>query len=410
VIAYVDRANVAFAKFSMAQHNPAFTNDVIGFGAGVFFLGYFLLEIPGTLLVERWSARRWIARIMITWGIVAALTATVKTPTHFYVARFGLGLAEAGFFPGIIVYLTHWFPSRDRARALAYFLLGTPVAQFVSPKICGLMMEIGKDAQHPAVLGMYGWQWIFIVWGIPAVVLGGLVLVFLTDRPRQAKWLAPDERDALEAELERERALSRGSRHMTVREALAHPKVLLLAAAYFGVVTANYGIEFFMPSILKAWYKLGDSQLTTLAMLPAVLTPLAQLFIGWSSDRMGERRLHASLPIILGAFGLAAAVATKGTLWLTVACFMLAGIGVKGYLPAFWSLPSLFLTEAAAAGSIGLINSVGNLGGFLGPSVVGKVETVTGSFVIGVYFLAASMTAAAIVILMLGLGRRAPPS
>lgn len=406
VVAYIDRSNVAIAKLTMVKELPGFDNDVIGTGFGIFFIGYFLLEIPGTLLVERWSARRWIARIMITWGFIAALTAAVRTPSQFYGARFLLGLAEAGFFPGVIVYLTHWFPSRDRARALSYFLLGTPVAQVLSPKVCNLMLLIGSDAQHPAVLGLHGWQWIFIAWGIPAVVLGVLVLLFLTDRPRQASWLEPEEREALEAELERERAIHRGSRHMTVAEAFANPKVIALAVAYFLVVTANYGIESFLPSIFDRWYQLSKDQLTWLLVLPGMLAPLAQLFIGWSSDRTRERRLHAAVPILIGAGGLAASVLTRGNLPVTVICFMLAGIGVKGYLPAFWSLPSLFLTEAAAAGSIGLINSVGNLGGFLGPKVVGKVEVLTGSFTGGVYFLAVSMTLSAMVILMLRLGRR----
>src|SRR4051794_22866008 len=211
VIAYVDRANVAIAKLTMSRDMPAFDNAVIGFGSGVFFIGYFLLEIPGTLLVEKWSARKWISRIMISWGIVAALTAYVKVPWHFYTVRFFLGLAEAGFFPGVIVYLTHWFPSRDRARALSWFLIATPIAQIVSPKISNLLLKIGTDetingvlVHHPEFLGMEGWQWVYIAWGVPAVVLGVLVLIFLTDRPGQARWLAPEERDALELELKRE--------------------------------------------------------------------------------------------------------------------------------------------------------------------------------------------------------------
>src|SRR6185369_10665574 len=195
VIAYVDRANVAIAKLTMARDLPAFDNAVIGFGSGVFFIGYFLLEIPGTLLVEKWSARKWISRIMISWGIVAALTALVKTPSHFYTVRFFLGLAEAGFFPGVIVYLTHWFPSRDRARALSWFLIATPIAQIVSPKISNALLKIGSEeniggtiVRHPEVWGLEGWQWVYIFWGIPAVVLGLVVLFALTDRPGQAKW------------------------------------------------------------------------------------------------------------------------------------------------------------------------------------------------------------------------------
>ena len=263
VIAYVDRSNVAIAKLTMTRDLPSFDNAVIGFGAGVFFIGYFLLEIPGTLIVERWSARKWIARIMITWGIVAAATALVKTPFQFYVVRFLLGLAEAGFYPGIIVYLTHWFASRDRARALAYFFVATPIAQVISPKLSNILLKIGTDevvngvpVHHPEVWGLEGWQWIYIAWGIPAVILGVLVLIYLTDRPQQAKWLTADERDALLAELEREKDARPSSHKMGLGAALSHPRVLLLALIYFLVVTGSYGVEFFMPSILERWYSL----------------------------------------------------------------------------------------------------------------------------------------------------------
>ena len=414
VIAYVDRTNVSIAKLTMTSALPGFDNNVIGFGAGMFFIGYFLLEIPGTLIVEKWSARLWICRIMITWGVMAALTATVKTPVQFYVVRFLLGLAEAGFFPGVIVFLTHWFPRRDRARALAAFMIATPFAQIISPKISNALLQIGTtetvggtSVQHPLILGLEGWQWIYIAWGIPAVVLGVVVWFGLTDRPRQARWLSTEERDALEQELEREKQSVRSRGHrMTVLEALRHPKVLLLALAYFCIVTGSYGVEFFMPSILRQWYNLKFDTLTWLIILPPGLALAGQLFVGWSSDRTQERRLHAVTPILLGALALAAAPATQGNLALTIVCFMLAFVGLKSYLPVFWTLPSLFLTETAAAGSIGLINSVGNLGGFLGPSLLGKIETVTGSFVGGIYCLCVSMTLSASILFFLGLGRR----
>jgi len=413
VIAYVDRSNVAIAKLTMTRDLPGFTNAVIGFGAGVFFAGYFLLEIPGTLLVEKWSARKWISRIMISWGIMAALTALVKTPLQFYLVRFLLGLAEAGFFPGVIVYLTHWFPSRDRARALAYFFVATPIAQVVSPKISNALLKIGTDevtngvaVHRPEVLGLEGWQWVYIFWGIPAVVLGVVVFFMLKDRPRDAHWLSVEEREALEQELAREKALRRPGHRMTVLEALRHPKVLLLACAYFFIVTGSYGVEFFLPSILQQWYALKFDAITWLVILPPLLALFGQLFVGWNSDRLKERRLHAVTPILVGATALALAPFTRGHLFLTILCFMLAFAGFKSYLPAFWSLPSLFLTEAAAAGSIGLINSIGNLGGFLGPYVLGKVETVTGSFVGGIYFLCACMTVSATILLLIGLGRK----
>ncbi|WP_422928011.1 MFS transporter [Singulisphaera sp. PoT] len=405
MIAYVDRTNVSIASLTMTKDLPGFDNAVFGFGAGIFFLGYFLLEIPGTLIVEKWSARKWISRIMISWGFMAALTAFVKTPMHFYGVRFLLGLAEAGFFPGVIVYLTHWFPSRDRARALAYFFVATPIAQIVSPKLSNILLKIGVDGA-PLVLGLKGWQWVYIAWGIPALVLGILVLFLLTDRPGQAKWLDPDERTALELELKREKEIQHGSGHMGVLEALRHPKVILLAAAYFFIVTGNYGIEMFLPKILENWYNLKLDAVTWLVILPPIGSLIGQISVGWNSDRTKERRLHAVVPILCGALALALTPWSQGKLGVTILLFIGAMTGLKAYLPAFWSLPSLFLTEAAAAGSIGLINSVGNLGGFLGPFILGKVQTMTGSFQGGIYILSTSMAVSAMIILVLGLGRR----
>ena len=404
MIAYVDRQNVAVAKLTMTRDLPGFDNAVIGFGAGIFFLGYFLLEIPGTLMVERWSARKWICRIMVTWGIMAGLTALVKTPTQFYVVRFFLGLAEAGFFPGVVVYLTHWFPSRDRGRALATFLIATPFAQIISPKISNWLLAIGHGPDNPPVLGMVGWQWVYVFWAVPAVVLGILVYFWLVDRPKHAKWLTAEEAEALESELERERSETRKGKRMTVIEALRHPKVLLLALAYFCTVTGSYGIEFFMPSILKSWYNMDMSKLTWLIMLPPFVAMCGQLIAGWSSDHFKERRWHAVLPIVMGSAALGVMPHTQGHLPLTMVCLMLAFAGFKSYMPAFWALPSMFLTESAAAGSIGLINSIGNLGGFLGPTVLGSVEKLTGSFVGGLYYLCVSMLVAATIIFSFGLG------
>ncbi|GAC1335832.1 MAG: MFS transporter [Isosphaeraceae bacterium] len=416
VIAYVDRNNVGLAAPNMTADMPAFNSKVIGFGSGLFFIGYFMLEIPGTLLVELWSARKWISRIMITWGFAAAATALVKTPWHFYLARFFLGLAEAGFFPGVIVYLTHWFPSRDRTRALSWFLIGTPIAQFISPYFSYYFLRIGTTemlgnvaVHHPLIWGLKGWQWMFIGWGIPAVILGVVVLMFLTDRPAEARWLSDEEREALETELAREKARQKaGGGHMSLRQAFAHPKVLLLAAAYFFIVTGNYGVEIFLPSILKKWYSPSDWLLTSVLMIPPIGSFVGQLFIGWNSDRTKERRFHAALPIYLGAVALGLTIVGKHPLPLMIVLFTIAALGLKSYLPAFWSLPSLFLAEAAAAGSIGLINSVGNLGGFVGPSLLGFIEYRTHSYFAGIIVLCVSMVCSATIIVSLGLGRAAP--
>jgi ACS family tartrate transporter-like MFS transporter len=334
--------------------------------------------------------------------------------------RFLLGVAEAGFFPGVIVYLTHWFPQRDRARALSWFFIATPVAQAVSPRLSYYLLRIGTTetfgtvtVTHPPVLGLQGWQWMYIGWGIPAVILGILVLVLLPDRPREARWLDADERDALDAELEREKAShKKGHGHMTVLEALRHPKVLWLAAAYFFVVSTSYGVETFLPSILEQWYDLDLSAVTWAVVIPPLGGLFGQLFVGWSSDRTGERRLHGSVPIYMGAAALAFALVIPSSLSfnirlaMAVVLFAVALAGLKGYMPAFWALPSLILTESAAAGSVGLINMLGNLGGSVGPTVLGELETRTHSFVPGLAYLCFSMTVSATIILTLGLGHR----
>lgn len=418
LVAYVDRQNVAIAKLNMTRDLPGFDNAVIGFGAGIFFIGYFLLEVPGTLMVELWSARKWICRIMLTWGLMAALTAAVRTPWQFYGVRFFLGLAEAGFFPGVVVYLTHWFPRRDRARALATFLVASPFAQIVSPKISGWLLTIGsKEAADSGLVfsglhqamgqtGITGWQWVYIVWGVPAILLGVMVLCYLVDKPRQAKWLTAEESGALEAVLEAERLETSRGHRMKVVEALKHPRVLMLAAAFFCTVTGSYGIEFFMPSILKNWYSLEMDKLTWLIMLPPAAAIAGQLIAAWSSDRSKERRWHTIVPIITGSLALGLMPLTKGHLPLTLTCFAFAFAGFKSYMPSFWALPGLFLTEAAAAGSIGFINSIGNLGGFVGPNVMGSVEKLTGSFVGGLYYLCFSMLVSATLIFSLGIGKK----
>jgi MFS transporter, ACS family, tartrate transporter len=410
VIAYVDRVNVGFAKLEM-QGDLAplgFSESVFGFGMGIFFVGYLILEIPGTLIVEKWSARKWISRIMVSWGIVAALTAFVKTPLQFYALRFLLGLAEAGFYPGVIVFLTHWFPRRDRTKTLAWFFIGTPVAAIIGPPISERVISIGMHG-NPPLWGLVGWQWVFILWGIPAVVLGVLILAILADRPRDAPWLTDEEREALETTLDCEkRQQKQQTGHMTIGQALANPKVLALSAAYFFVVTGSYGVELYMASIVRDWYGADVRKIAYLIIIPAIGALISQLLVGWNSDRTHERRWHAATPIILGSMALAFIPASQGTLWLTMGLFTLAMIGMKAYLPAFWALPSLFLTESAAAASIGLINACGNLGGAVGPSVIGKVKEVTGEYRYGLWYLSSSVIVSAFIIVGLRIGGHLP--
>jgi ACS family tartrate transporter-like MFS transporter len=402
VLSYVDRTNISIAKLTMKADLPWFTNAVFGDGSGWFFPGYVVLAIPGALIVEKWSARKLITMSMFAWGAVAAAIAFIATPLQFYSLRFLLGVAEAGFFPGMLVYLTHWFPSRDRARATAALIVATPFSQIVSPKISGAMLKLD-------FLGLKGWQWMFIYWGVPAVILGCLILFFLPDRPRDARWLTVEERDALEAELDRDRIIRSGKAKIGVLEALAHPKVLLLALAYFLGVSANYGLEFFLPSILKDWYKLPIDTITSLLMLPPAAALAGQLFAGWHSDLKKERRMHTVVPLLVGAVMLLLVSQTQGHLALTVTFFVIAAAGIKSYQPSFWALPPLLLSEAAAAGSIGLINAVGNLGGAFGSSMMGRVKAATGSFAGGLTVLALAMALSAVVVFSLGLGKRTDP-
>ncbi|CAF2798654.1 unnamed protein product [Rotaria sp. Silwood2] len=376
IIAYVDRNNVSLAKLKMINDLPSFqhrTETIFALGQAAFFIGYLLLEIPGTLLVERWSARKWICRIMITWGILASLTAIVTQPWHFYLLRFFLGLAEAGFFPGVIVYLTHWFPAQARARAISLFLIATPIAQFISPKISYYILRMDTIEN-----GIY-YTTFFKLKGCRV--------------------------------LETELALDLAHRqiaggHITLLQALHHNKVLLLAIAYFFIVTGNYGVEIFLPTILRDWYHPSDGILTWLLMIPPFGALIGMLVIGFSSDRTKERRFHAAMPILIGAIGLGLTLIQQQPLFTMIILFTITSIGTKAYLPAFWSLPSLFLSESAAAGSIGLINSIGNIGGGVGPILLGVFKDRTGSFFLGILFLSISMSLASIIIMALRFDRR----
>ncbi|CAF0914087.1 unnamed protein product [Rotaria sordida] len=412
IIAYVDRNNVSLAKLKMINDLPSFrhrTETIFALGQAAFFIGYLLLEIPGTLIVEKWSARKWICRIMITWGILASLTAIVTQPWHFYLIRFLLGLAEAGFFPGAVVYLTHWFPAQARARALSLFFIAAPIAQFISPKISYYFLRMGtieNGIYYRTLFKLKGWQWMYIIWGIPAVIIGIIVLFFLIDRPKDANWLSEEECQVLETELSHELVRQQvAGGHLTLLQALRHNKVLLLAIAYFFIVTGNYGVDLFLPTILHDWYHLSDGLLTWLLMIPPLGALIGILVIGFSSDRTKERRFHAAIPILIGAIGLGLTLIRQQPLFTMIILFTVASIGTKAYLPAFWSLPSLFLSESAAAGSIGLINSIGNLGGGVGPILLGVFKDRTGSFFLGILLLSISMCLTSVIIMILRFDR-----
>jgi ACS family tartrate transporter-like MFS transporter len=394
-IAFVDRTNVSVAALQM-KNDPllGFSDAVIGTGAGIFFIGYFLLEIPGSLIVENWSARKWIARIMISWGAVASLMGLIgttwlpwgSTVDQFYVLRFVLGAAEAGFFPGVIVYLTHWFRAEDRARAKASFLIGIPIATIIGVPLSRLIME------NVTWWGWPGWRWVFILEGLPSILLGVTTIFLLTDRPEQAKWLPADEKEWIVTELARERAEKLAAGEASIWHGLARafrtPQTYLLATIYLFVVTGYYGLTFFLPSITAKMEGTSVVTQTLVTMLPYICGFATMLLNGAHSDRTGERRWHTAWPIWLGAVGMGLSILTGDVLALTITFLCLAGIGVHAYLPVFWTWPSTFLTTSAAATAIGLINSVGNLGGFLGPKVVGMLSERSGNYALGLWFLA----------------------
>ncbi len=400
IIAYLDRVNLGFAALDM-KGDLHFADDVIGFGAGIFFVGYVLLEIPGCILVEKWSARRWIARIMISWGIVAVMMGFIQTKTQFYSLRFVLGAAEAGFFPGVIVYLSHWFRYQDRARVLAMFMAAQPISNIIGSPISGKLLGINW-------FGMAGWRWLFILEGMPAVIFGFVTIFYLTDRPHQARWLPEDERLWLASELEKEKQKKREAHSLSVWQALRHREVILLTLCVFCMASTVYGFNFWLPAIIKKASGSTNSVVGLISALPYCVGLVAILLIGWSSDRTGERRWHTALSMAVASIGLLAGIAARDQLTVAVAMFCLAAVGMYGYLPGFWALPTSFLSGTAAAASIGLINSVGNLGGLVGPSVVGYVSKATNSFLGGVLYLSFTSLLAAFLVLSIRATRRRP--
>jgi sugar phosphate permease len=363
LISYLDRANVSYGKISMSA-DLCFSEAVYGLGAGIFFVGYFLLEIPGALIVERWSARLWISRIMITWGICTVLVGFVRTPGEFYLARFCLGLAEAGFFPGVLVYLTHWFSQQDRARAMSDFILAVPVSFVIGAPVSALCLSVHW-------FGLAGWQWLFILQGLPAIVCGIVTPFYLTDHPSGAKWLGASEREWLSAELEREKARKRLLVRTSALAVFARGDVWRLAAGLFFIVFGSYGFILWLPSTIQRQSGLSTITSTLLSALPFCGAALMVKLMGKSSDRRNERKLHASIPLFLAAIFFACTTIPGQPFSLTMFWLVLTGSLLWAWTPAFWVLPTLTLGESAAATSLGLINSVGNLGGFVGPAWIG---------------------------------------
>jgi MFS transporter, ACS family, tartrate transporter len=382
IIAFLDRMNVGAAALQM-PHDLGFSPRTIGFGAGLFFVGYVLLEIPGALIAERWSARRWITRIMVSWGLLTVLTAFIHSARQFYALRFLVGAAEAGFFPAVVVYLTHWFRAADRAKAVAAFYAAMPLSYVVGSPLAGVLLGL-------TWLGLRGWRWLFIIEGIPAIVLGFVTLFYIVDWPWQAKWLPEKELDWITTQLHQEKQRKRAVRTYNTWQAVRHRDVLLLTLCYFFALTGNYGLAFWLPTILKRISGKSDLIVTLLASLPYLAGFLVQQLNGWHSDRTLERRWHAAVPILLSGIFLFLAIRAGTSLTLSMIFFTLVGGAYYGFHPAFWTVPAEFLSGSAAAASIGFINCLGNLGGFVGPLIMGSLVAHTHSFHAGLWLLVGS--------------------
>src|SRR5204863_3687823 len=396
IIAFLDRMNVGAAALQMPG-DLGFNDRVVGLGAGMFFIGYVVLEIPGALIAERWSARRWIARIMISWGMITALLAFIHTAREFYLVRFLVGAAEAGVFLAVIVYVSHWFRYQDRAKAIAVFYAANPLSYLIGSPLAGLLLGI-------TWLGLRGWRWLFILEGIPAVVFGVITLFYLTDWPRTASWLRPDERDWINDELEREKQAKKKVRSYTIWQALSQRDVILLTLSYFCATTGGYGIAFWLPTILKRLSGQSDLRVSLLAALPYLAGFVTQQWNSWHSDKSYERRWHATIPIFLCGLILLLAVTFGSNIMLAVVLFTLVGASYFAFHPCFWAVPTAFLSESAAAASIGLINSLGNLGGFAGPLIMGYLVNRTHSFTAGLLYLVGNLCLSGILMLLVGAG------
>jgi len=392
VINIIDRANIGIASLQMVP--SVLSEAAYGLGAGIFYVGYILFEVPSNLMLNRVGARTWIARILVSWGLVSSCMMFVTGPWSFYLFRILLGVAEAGFFPGIILYLSQWFPARVRARAVATFMTGSLVASMISNPVSGAILSLLNNTG-----GLAGWQWVFLLEGIPAVVLGFVTLYYLTDRPEQAHWLTPPERNWLVDRLEREK-LEQDARHShTLLAAMIHPRVWLLIAVYFTVALGDNSFGFYVPRLLKEQFQdLNELQIGCLAAVPSMAAIVGMILVGIHSDRTGERRWHVGGSAFLAAVGWLM-VAFAPSPWLFLLALALTLTGMKSMLGTFWTLPTSFLSGTAAAGGIALINSVANLGGLLGPTLIGQVKTITGSFTSGLVVMAAALCLGGVLVL-----------
>ena len=397
-IAFIDRVNIGFAALTMNK-DLGFSSSVFGFGAGVFFFGYFLFEVPSNIILDKVGARIWIARVMITWGLISGGFAFITGETSFYVMRFLLGAAEAGFFPGIILYLSYWFPARYRAGVVSLFMAAAPVSVMLGSPLSSALLAMD------GILGLHGWQWMFIIEAIPAVILGIVVLFYMTDRPERATWLTDDQRAWLVAEMDAERAGKQIAAKHSLMSGLADPRVLALALVYFGTSAGLYTLGIWSPQIIKG-FGLSTMEVGLLNAVPPTLAVIAMILWARHSDRTGERTWHVFIACIVAAAGLMLAGGASSVVSV-IAALSLVNIGISAAKPPLWAMPTIFLSGSAAAVGIATINSIGNLGGFAGPWVIGWIKDRTGSFTGGLIFVAALLVVSAVVTLLVARsGRR----
>ena len=388
VVAWFDRINVGFAALQM-NRDLGFSPAVFGFGAGVFFIGYALFEVPSNLLLARVGARRWIARIMVTWGLISVAMMFVRDTTSFYVLRFVLGVAEAGFLPGVIYYLGHWYPRAERAHAISWFMIGIPLSTVLGAPLAGLLLQMNGLA------GLKGWQWLYLLEGLPAVLLGIVVWLRLPELPRDARWLTEEEKSALASRIQAEQASTQERHGFGVRATLLHPTVWLLGIVLFCCQCGSYGLNLWIPQIVKGLSGSSDVFVGLISALPYAAAANGMIVIGRSSDRSGERFWHVAVPSLVGAAGFAAS-AWLSSPWLGMLALSIAAVGDLGSRGPFWALPPRFLSGGSLAAGIALINTLGSLGGFVGPYAVGLVKDITGGFTGGLLFLSGLLVASAV--------------